>query len=460
VHPGAQAGGGEGYYVNAPSAPAGDTREDATLTLLCVDDETNILNALRRLLRPHGYRVLTAPSGAEGLEVIAATTVDLVLSDMRMPHMDGAQFLEQVKARSPDTARILLTGYADLASTVSAINKAEIYRYISKPWDDAVVLGVVRDALERKRLGREKARLERLTAQQNEALRTLNETLEEKVQARTAELADALASLEAAHDKLKKSFVTSVKVFSNLIELREGATSGHSRRVADLARRIALRLGLGGEELQDVTLAGLLHGIGELGLPETILRKRLNALDPDERAAVMKHPLKAQWALMALEQLHGAATLIRNYRERYDGMGYPDRLSGLDIPVGSRILAVAHDYETALDGVLTGTAVSRVQARALLIDASEKHYDPAVVDALVAVLDVAGVVPVMERGLEPDALEPGMVLTRDLVAADGTLLVSRDHPLSASLIEQVRRYDNRADSRIRVYVRVRGADGR
>src|SRR5688572_3801222 len=105
----------------------------SAFTVLCVDDESNILNALRRLLRPRGYRVLTAESGAEGLNLIDGERVDLVLSDMRMPEMDGANFLQQVKARSPDTVRILLTGYADLASTVAAVNNGGIYRYIAKP---------------------------------------------------------------------------------------------------------------------------------------------------------------------------------------------------------------------------------------------------------------------------------------------------------------------------------------
>ncbi|MES2115687.1 MAG: response regulator, partial [Pseudomonadota bacterium] len=110
--------------------------QTASATVLFVDDEPNILSALRRLFRPRGYRVLTAESGAEGLEVLEREPVDLVISDMRMPEMDGARFLAQVRQRWPGVLRLLLTGYSDIQSIQDAINCGEIYRYITKPWDD------------------------------------------------------------------------------------------------------------------------------------------------------------------------------------------------------------------------------------------------------------------------------------------------------------------------------------
>ncbi|MGZ9038806.1 MAG: HD domain-containing phosphohydrolase, partial [Burkholderiales bacterium] len=393
----------------------------AALSILCVDDETNILNALRRLLRPQGYRVLTAESGAEGLVTMANTHVDLVLSDMRMPEMDGAAFLEQVKARSPDTIRILLTGYADLGSTIAAVNNGGIYRYIAKPWDDAGIIGVVGDALERKLLERAPVRLEKLTHAQNDELKALNASLETKVKARTAELAEALGAVETAHVKLKKSFFTSIKVFTNLIELREGVMAGHSRHVAESARRIAKHMKIDEAELQDIVLAGLLHGIGEFGLTDAQLRKSLSDLTFEERAAVIKHPLKAQAALISLDELTGAGKLIRNYRERYDGAGYPDAIGGLAIPEGARILSVAHDYEAAQEGTLIGRPLSKLQARDYIDAARGKRYDPVVVDAFTAILDDLGVRRSGARAMSCGELREGMALERDLVAPDGLL---------------------------------------
>jgi len=147
-------------------------------TVLCVDDEPNILSSLRRLFRPAGYRVLLAESGALGLAVLEKEQVDLVISDMRMPEMNGAQFLGQVRSRWPDTMRLLLTGYSDIQSIQDAINCGEIYRYITKPWDDNDIVLLVRHALERRALEQDKLRLEALTLRQNEQLKSLNHNLE------------------------------------------------------------------------------------------------------------------------------------------------------------------------------------------------------------------------------------------------------------------------------------------
>ena len=176
-------------------------QRDQRARILCVDDEPNILSSLRRLLRTPGYEIFLAESGHAGLALLETQTVDIVISDMRMPEMDGARFLEQVRDKWPDTIRLLLTGYADIQSILDAINRGEIYRYITKPWNDNDILLIVRHALERKELERQKLQLEALTKSQNEQLKELNATLENKVQLRTVELKKAMASLTSAKDR-------------------------------------------------------------------------------------------------------------------------------------------------------------------------------------------------------------------------------------------------------------------
>lgn len=411
-----------------PPAPAA-----APWRLLCVDDEPNILSALRRLFRQSGYQVTVAGSGAEALQALEEQTFDLVISDMRMPEMNGAQFLEQVHQRWPDTVRILLTGYAEISATIDAINKGQIFRYVSKPWDDNDILLTVRHALERKALEQEKRRLEAVTAQQNEALREMNATLERRVEERTAELS-------RAHEKLKTSFITSIRVFANLIELREGSLAGHSRRVADLARKIANRMSLDAGEAQNVFLAGLLHDIGKIGLPDHLLSKPVTQMTGEELGLFRKHPVKGEQSLMALEELRGAARLLRGHHERFDGRGYPDGLSGMAIPLGARILAVANDYDGLQIGTLSPRRLGTEEARKLILEGRGKRYDPRVVDAFLEVVGGGEPERPGELAVPAEKLEPGMILARDLVTRDGVLLLAADYVLEAGLIRQIREY--------------------
>ncbi len=433
--------------------PASQVAAEAHETLLFVDDEANILSSLKRLFRPLGYRILTAESGAQGLEIMEREAIDLVVSDMRMPGMNGAQFLEQVNERWPETVRMLLTGYAEIGATIDAINKGHIYRYISKPWEDNDIVLAIRHALRQKQLERANRGLEELTRRQNEELKELNANLEEKVKARTEELRQTMGFLEVAHEKLKKGFITSIRVFSNLIEMREGAMAGHSRRVAELSRAIAQQMGMNEPDAQDVFLAALLHDVGKIGLPDHLLEKPFASLTTEERIEVIKHPVKGQTALMALEQLHGAAKLIRSHHERFDGLGYPDKLVGLEIPLGARIIALANEYDAVQIGTLLSKRLKQSDAVLFIQEGKGRRYDPAVVDAFMTVMGASGETALAEAELtlHSEYVRPGMVLSRDLMSKQGELLLSKDYLLDAALIEQIRNFERLGD-KLTLYV--------
>ncbi|TAN74321.1 MAG: response regulator [Gallionella sp.] len=424
-------------------------------TLLFVDDEANILSSLKRLFRPYGYRIFTAEGGAAGLEIMAQEPVDLVISDMRMPEMNGAQFLEQVRQNWPDAVRILLTGYADVGSTIDAINKGQIYRYISKPWEDNDITITVRQALERRMLEREKTRLEALAQQQNEQLKELNASLESKVQARTEELRQTMSFLEMAHEKLKKGFMASIRAFSSLIEMRGGGPmAGHAKRVGENVRRLAQRMGVAEGEAQDLMFAAMLKDLGKMSLPDYLLSKPLFTLDDREMALVTKHPIRGQAALMSLEQMEGAAKIIRHQHEHFNGNGYPDRLSGLEIPLGARILAVASDYDALQAGMLQPKHFSPAEAVSYLVVNRGKRYDPMVVDAFVELLKgMPTPVKEAELKLHTFQLKSGMTVARELVAKDGILLLMRGHVLDEKLIGMLRGYEKAMDDSLSVYIR-------
>lgn len=429
----------------------------APATLLFVDDEPGILSSLRRLFRPHGYRILVAESGALGLAELEKTPVDLVISDMRMPEMDGATFLKAVRQRWPDTVRILLTGYADVTSTVAAINEGEIYRYVSKPWDDNEIVNTVREALERYRLKQENLRLTALTQSQNEELKGLNASLEQKVAERTAELRQALSFVEQSHGELKKSFLTSVQVFAGLIELRSGPAgsrlAGHGRRVADMARNLAQRLGMGDVEVQNIMLAGLLHDVGKMGLPDDLLGKAFNTLSQDQRALVMKHPVIGQNILIAIDKFKDAAILVRHHHESFDGNGYPDRLAGMSIPQGSRILAVVNDYDSLQIGTLVQRPLRPEEALAFIADNRGKRYDPATVDAFLKLISETRKSGPTELPLRTMHLKPGMVVSRDLPHRDGYLLLAKGSVLTGDIIGQLVKLEQSEQQTLTLYIR-------
>jgi response regulator RpfG family c-di-GMP phosphodiesterase len=407
-------------------------------TVLCVDDEPNILAALKRALRAAGYVVITAGDAPQGLAQLAEKPVDIVISDMQMPGIDGAAFLEQVHRRWPDVARVLLTGHSDMNATVQAINRGRIFRYLHKPWDEQTLLGALAETTERLALAREKSRLEALTRQQNAQLRDLNRQLEQRVAARTAELKDA-------HEKVERNYLKSIRVFSNLLELRGGGqTAGHCRRVADMARQLARSLGLAPAQVNEIFVAALLHDIGLMAVPDRMVGAPVTRLFAQDLTAYRMHVLNAEQSLMALDDMQPLLPLIRSHHERHDGQGYPDRLVGQAIPFGARILAVADAFDDLQHGALVEARLSVDEARALMRQGRGTQFDPVVLDAFLQITAPDETSSATDIQVRSALLQPGMVLSRDLVAPSGLLMLSAGHRLTASLIQRIREFEQRA----------------
>jgi len=377
--------------------------------LLFVDDEPNILKALKRLFRSPEYNILLAENGQAGLEILEQTPIDLILSDMRMPQMNGAEFLSRVAERWPDTIRILLTGFADLESTIIAVNKGKIYSYCSKPWEDNDLKILVHNALEQKRLRDERQQLFAIIESQNQELKELNEQLEVKVQHRTEQLRLSLQRIDGAHKSLKKQFGNTIKTIAHIIEMRPGIKSGHSKYIAENAKELAQRLHLAEEDTKDILFAGLLSQLGKMSLPDSLLWETLNGMSASGKKRYLNHGQEGWNLLSNIDQLKAAAKLISHQYENYDGSGEPHGLAGEEIPIGSRILAVIRDYISGLDGFLTGRAMSIEDAKHYLEQKKEQLYDPNVVDAFLQLLAEAKITverPIIE--ISWTQLQPGM----------------------------------------------------
>ncbi|OEC39683.1 two-component system response regulator [Pseudomonas sp. 1D4] len=425
--------------------------------VLLVDDEENILNSLRRLLRGQPYDLVMAHSGDEALQLFETQPVDLVVSDARMPGMDGATLLAEIHKRDPGCMSVLLTGYADINTIITAINEGQIYRYLSKPWNDDELLLTIRQALAYQFAERERERLQHLTQEQNQQLKSLNETLEKRVQARTSELQQTADMLDLAYEELRRSYALSTEVFSLLVNQRLPREKQTNQQIIALIRAFAADLGMPEDQARDLSMAAALYNIGKLSLPDALIIGPSDLMHSKDRDLYRRYPSQSESVLMALEPLHDAARLIRHHQERWDGSGFPDHLRGNDIPLGSRMLKLAVDFVELQCGLVLERRLNRDEALLFIRKYAERLYDPELVERFITICSTA--MPDVTIG-DPDVravdtrhLEPGMVLARNLHADNGMLLLNEGKVLSDLLIRKLIAFEGIESASYTLFVR-------
>ncbi|MFL1517070.1 HD domain-containing phosphohydrolase [Pseudomonas prosekii] len=427
-------------------------------TVLLVDDEESILNSLRRLLRGQPYQVLLASGGAQALEIMAQQRIDLVMTDARMPNMDGATLLAHIHDLYPNTTRILLTGYADLPTIIKAINDGQIHRYISKPWNDDEMLLTLRQVLQHQHSERERQRLVQLTRQQNEQLKTLNSTLEKHVAARTAELQQTADMLDLAYEELKHSYVTGTEVFSLLANLRLPPAKQTNRQIIELVRVYCKLHGLDEGTSRDLTMAAALYNIGKLSWTDSMMTTPSDMLHHLDRDRYREYPKQSESLLMTLDPMKDAARLILHHQERWDGNGFPDRLKGEAIPLGARLLKLAVDFIELQRGLILERQMNSDEALVYIRNYAGRLYDPDLVEDFIQVCaaylsDVTLADPSV-KVLTTRDLAPGMLLARNLNADNGMLLLNAGKVLNAPLVDKLIAFETMEGAKYSVFVKI------
>lgn len=326
---------------------------DQAVACLVVDDEPRLRQVLVHLMRNDGFRCFEAANGVEALELLEKQPVVLIMSDLRMPRMDGSELLTKVRARWPDVAVVLITAVADVEVAVNCLAQGAM-DYVTKPFHLEEVRARVRQALEKRSLILEN--------------RGYQQSLEQRVTSQAR--------------RIEELFLAGVQALAEALEVKDPYTRGHSVRVSQYSAIIARALGLEASIVQQVSLGGHVHDIGKIGVRESVLNKP-GRLTGEEYQHIMTHPVVG-WRILAplLGDAPIALNIVRSHHERMDGSGVPDGLKGEQIPLESRIAAVADALDAMTSGrPYRGRELTFDEALRELQNNSKTQFDPQVVDA-------------------------------------------------------------------------------
>jgi response regulator RpfG family c-di-GMP phosphodiesterase len=424
--------------------------EASQLTLLLLDDEQDILNALKRLLRKM-FTLVTFTQGQAALDYLQDNTVDLIISDMRMPNMDGAEFLAKSRNLHPETMRLLLTGYSDMDSTIKAINDGGVYCYIGKPWDNDALKMTLDKAAEHYCLKKEAKKLGENLLAANKELESFNKSLEKKVTERTSALESSKQKLQGSLKTQKSLLQDVLEMMSSTIEYRTGVGSGHTRRIALQCKAIAVHLGFDEAQCRFTYLSALLHEIGKVGLSDDALKQ--NKFDSDNlNEALASHPVIGAEIVGRVKRFAILTENIRHQDENYDGTGLPKHLKAEDIPIGARIIRVVKDFDHLIAGKNNHHRMSIKDAKNWIVTRVNIWYDKGVVDAFFAILsdrqdDEEG----MEYSIGLESVKIGDTLIEDLVL-NGNVMLKEGQQVSQLIIEKLSEYERDNNVKLTLFV--------
>lgn len=421
------------------------------LNLLLLDDEQDIINSLKRLLRKD-YNIVSFTDGPSALDYLREHPIDIIISDMRMPIMNGAEFFTNAKDIQPNAIRILLTGYSDMETTIQAINDGGIYTYIGKPWENQELKLLLSQVSEHYLLKKQTRVLNEQLSDANDRLTQFNHTLEQKVTERTAALLQSKNKLSNALKSQNSLLHDVLDMMSTTIEYRTGFGAGHNKRVALQCKGIARYLSLDDATCRRIYLCGLLHEIGTVGLSDDVIAKvgvGTGKLDDE----FMHHPVIGAKIVARVSRFDALTENILHQNENVDGTGVPDHLSGDDIPIGARIIRVVKDFDFLIAGKENKQLMSVADAKAWLMSRADTWYDKIVVSALFSVMNErSDFGEDIEYSVGIEGLKIGDTLLEDLVLTNGNIMLTAGQEITAPMIEKLRKYEDNYDTKITLFI--------
>lgn len=317
-------------------------------TILAVDDEQNNLSLLHRTLR-NDYNLILATSGQEALDVIEeyGNEISLIVSDQKMPLMEGTEFFKRISEKYPDIIKILLTGHSNVDILVEAINECHLFQYILKPFEPEQLCMIVENGIKKFELSTSKTQI----------------------------LMD-----------LSELFYKTIKSIAHALDAKDEYTHGHSMRVTLYSLALAKALKLPDDLLEEIETTGLLHDIGKIAIPEKILLKP-GKLTEEEFEIIKKHPELGENLVNGIGKLKLISNWLKYHHERYDGKGYPEGLVGEEIPISSRIIAIADTYDAMTSSRSYRRALSHQEAIDEIKRCAGTQFDPELAGLFISISD-------------------------------------------------------------------------
>ena len=410
-------------------------------TLIFLDDEPNILKALKRVFFKDDYTIKTFTSGFEALAFLKDTETQLVIADQRMPGMTGTEFFNIARDVSPECIRIILTGYADLNAAVDAINKGQVFQFVFKPWNDTELRALVLRGLDYYDLRAENMALMEELKAKNAELEEWGHRLNLRVKERTEMVIEKYTDMEQRNKLFADSLINIGHLIVNLVGQIEPEVSRRAQRMASLAVTMAEEMGLKKEQKNDLEIACLLHETSLFALPGNPVESDGRKADEPRWNLVHGDVIFAQNALGSIDVLEKAGLVIRHMKEHWDGSGAPDGLTEEDIPVESRIMAACSEY---FDMLSKGTDRGDPSLRKLFESEAGKKFDPTVSRLLLQITKGEEEDSRKRHTLKPGEIEPGMVLASGIETKKRVSLLPVGQVLSeihVSALKEIHRID-------------------
>lgn len=365
--------------------------------ILFVDDEKNILESYRRTFYSR-YNFMMADSAQEAMDIIKAGTepFQVIVTDYKMPRMNGVELLENVKSISPDTIQIMLTGQADMSAIIDLINKGKIFRFLTKPCSPDDMISNIDDAIRQYEL------------------------------------------VTAERELLGKTLGGSIKILIELLSLAKPMAFEKTQRLRNLAKRIYSEIEI--ENKWQIEIGTTLSQIGCITIPDNILKKIYKglSLSEDEAAIFFRHVMIGADMIKNIPRLKDVSEIIRYQEKNFNGSGYPDDdVKEDDIPVGSRILKIALDYDKAVSG-----GEQKLKAIQDMKKRSKILYDPSLLSIAEnsILFSDEKKANLINKELPPEEIQEGMYLAEDLVSVSGEIIGSKNQKITSALLFTINNY--------------------